>query len=167
MLVLTVLLLVGMLFGVAAVSVGNGSPLSEGSIDRREPLLPADPVAAADVAALRFTMALRGYRMDEVDAVLDRLSTEISVRDAEIGRLRSTGGLGASAPFGQAAPDQDPSVLDGSSAANQYAVGPYTAGPFMSTPQAPMPPSGYDAGAYDAPPPYETRPEPGPDGHGE
>ena len=186
MLVLTVLLLAGMLFGVAAVSVGNGSPLSEGSIDRREPLLPADPVAAADVAALRFTMALRGYRMDEVDAVLDRLSTEISVRDAEIGRLRSGVGLGVSGPLGQAAlalasfgvpPGQDPlgptptapdpSVLDGSSPANQYAVGPYVAGPYLNTPQAPMPPTPYDAGAYDAPPPYETHQEPGPVGHGE
>ena len=37
--------------------------------------------------ALRFTVALRGYRMDEVDAVLDRLVGEIEVRDARIAEL--------------------------------------------------------------------------------
>ncbi|MCU1678335.1 MAG: hypothetical protein JWM93_3093 [Frankiales bacterium] len=90
MLALAVLLLAGLLFGVAAVSVGHGSPLSDSAPDRRPPILPADKVNPADLESLRFTMALRGYRMDEVDAVLDRLSTELSVRDAEISRLRAS-----------------------------------------------------------------------------
>jgi DivIVA domain-containing protein len=44
-----------------------------------------------DVTALdrvRFSPALRGYRMDEVDDVLDRVTEELRVRDAEIARLR-------------------------------------------------------------------------------
>jgi DivIVA domain-containing protein len=155
-LVLTVLLLAGMLFGVAAVSVGHGSPLSDTSVDRREPLLPADPVSAADVESLRFTMALRGYRMDEVDAVLERLSTELSVRDAEIGRLRSGVGVGAPSPAGESASGSQPSPLDGPQAADRYAP------PDSNAYQGP----GYDAGAYEAPLPYDLRPEPGTEGHG-
>ncbi|MEI2825963.1 MAG: DivIVA domain-containing protein [Dermatophilaceae bacterium] len=44
--------------------------------------LPVDPLTEDDLAAIRFDTALRGYRMDQVDDVLDRLV-------AEIGRLRS------------------------------------------------------------------------------
>ena len=145
MLVLTVLLLAGMLFGVAAVSVGHGSPLSEPSVDRREPLLPADRMAATDLESLRFTMALRGYRMDEVDAVLDRLSTELSVRDAEISRLRSGVGVGAPSPadqpaYGQSLSEQPPSVPDGSN----------VPAPYLITPPPPLPPFPYATAFPDA-----------------
>ena len=34
-------------------------------------------------------MVLRGYRMDEVDWVLDRLAEQVDSRDREIARLRS------------------------------------------------------------------------------
>ena len=44
--------------------------------------LPVDPLTDDDLAAMRFDTGLRGYRMDQVDDVLDRLV-------AEIGRLRS------------------------------------------------------------------------------
>jgi DivIVA domain-containing protein len=97
-LVLAVLLLAGMLFGVAAVSVGHGSAMSDAAPDRRDPLLPGRRIAPEDVEGLRFTMAVRGYRMDEVDAVLDRLSTELSVRDAELSRLRGGAPNGAGGP---------------------------------------------------------------------
>lgn len=40
-------------------------------------LLPAQPVST-DVEAVRFSLALRGYRCDQVDEVLEALSTEIS-----------------------------------------------------------------------------------------
>lgn len=39
-------------------------------------LLPAQP-RAADVRAVRFSLGLRGYRMDQVDEVLEVLSAEI------------------------------------------------------------------------------------------
>ncbi|GAB3586607.1 DivIVA domain-containing protein [Calidifontibacter terrae] len=55
--------------------------------------LPAGPVTADDVAALRFDQTVRGYRMGQVDDVLDRLRAELLERDAEIARLR-----GASTP---------------------------------------------------------------------
>ena len=46
--------------------------------DRREVRLPADrPLRAEDLRSTRFTMALRGYRMAEVDALLARLAAEM------------------------------------------------------------------------------------------
>src|SRR6185312_5509026 len=51
-------------------------------------LLPAAPVAA-DVDRLRFSLGLRGYRMDQVDEVLDRLRDELALKDAEIARLET------------------------------------------------------------------------------
>ena len=53
--------------------------------------LPTDPLTDEDVAAMRFDTGLRGYRMDQVDDVLDRLV-------AEIARLRSTGAPAPEAP---------------------------------------------------------------------
>nr|WP_228720881.1 DivIVA domain-containing protein [Arthrobacter sp. 260] len=52
-------------------------------------LLPDEP-DAADVGAIRFAPALRGYRMDQVDEVLDRLAAALEERDATIAELRQT-----------------------------------------------------------------------------
>jgi len=49
--------------------------------------LPPEGVVADDLDALRFTPALRGYRMDEVDQVLDQVGVELRRRDEEIARL--------------------------------------------------------------------------------
>ncbi|WP_311966748.1 DivIVA domain-containing protein [Arsenicicoccus cauae] len=51
--------------------------------------LPDGPVATDTVRGLRFDQVLRGYRMDQVDAVLDRLVDELRARDHEIDRLRA------------------------------------------------------------------------------
>lgn len=52
--------------------------------------LPPEGVVPADLVALRFDAALRGYRMDEVDTVIDRLAFELRSRDEEIAELRAT-----------------------------------------------------------------------------
>jgi DivIVA domain-containing protein len=44
--------------------------------------------APADLDDVRIDQAWRGYRMDEVDALVERLGAEIAVRDAELARLR-------------------------------------------------------------------------------
>ena len=45
--------------------------------DRPDALVPADgPLAAEDLRRVRFSLAFRGYRMSEVDALLDRLAAE-------------------------------------------------------------------------------------------
>ncbi|MET3141267.1 UNVERIFIED_ORG: DivIVA domain-containing protein [Arthrobacter sp. UYEF10] len=51
-------------------------------------LLPAEAVPA-DVDRVRFSLGLRGYRMDQVDQVLDELRDQIEAKDEEVGRLRA------------------------------------------------------------------------------
>ncbi|MGI5349021.1 DivIVA domain-containing protein [Streptomyces sp. CA-250714] len=54
-----------------------------------EPLPPERPVTHADVAGLRLAVGVRGYRMEQVDDVLDRLGAELAERDARIAELES------------------------------------------------------------------------------
>jgi len=61
----------------AALVFGRGeelAPLPPGATPTR---LPASDVRGADVRALRFQQVVRGYRMSEVDWVLDRLAGEL------------------------------------------------------------------------------------------
>jgi DivIVA domain-containing protein len=50
-------------------------------------LLPAN-AAPADIDHVRFSLGLRGYRMDQVDQVLDDLRDQLAAKDAELERLR-------------------------------------------------------------------------------
>lgn len=63
--------------GVAAAVAGHGS-LREDVPDSPARGLPDGPLSPADLDAVRFPLALRGYRMAEVDAVLDRLRDELA-----------------------------------------------------------------------------------------
>jgi DivIVA domain-containing protein len=64
--------------GVAVVAAGRGDSLGPAYDDRADVRLPADgPVTGKDLRALRFNTALRGYRADEVDALLDRLAAQL------------------------------------------------------------------------------------------
>jgi DivIVA domain-containing protein len=65
--------------GVAAMAAtGRFGGLAETWDDRPDSTVPADhPLTAEDLEAVRFTSALRGYRMSEVDALLDRLADEL------------------------------------------------------------------------------------------
>ncbi|WP_326965758.1 DivIVA domain-containing protein [Arthrobacter sp. CG_A4] len=49
-------------------------------------LLPAEP-EPADVDRLRFAVGLRGYRMDQVDQVLDELRDRLAAKDLKIAEL--------------------------------------------------------------------------------
>ncbi|MFB8242501.1 DivIVA domain-containing protein [Kitasatospora purpeofusca] len=76
--------------GAALVALGGGGSLPEAVQDRISARLPQDrPLGRADVDALRLPMALRGYRMDEVDDVLDRLGAELAHRDDRIAELEA------------------------------------------------------------------------------
>lgn len=50
--------------------------------------LPTGPLFRPDLDQVRLDLAFRGYRMDQVDAMLTRLGDELSLRDEEINRLR-------------------------------------------------------------------------------
>jgi DivIVA domain-containing protein len=73
------------LMGVAAVvATGRGGSMVEVFDDRPDAEVPADgPLTATDLRRVRFTTALRGYRMSEVDALLDRLAGELEARSED------------------------------------------------------------------------------------
>lgn len=54
-----------------------------------DPLPATRPVGRADIDALRLPVAVRGYRMMDVDEALDRLGAELAERDARIAELES------------------------------------------------------------------------------
>ena len=63
---------------VAVVAAGHGAPLGPAYDDRPDVDLPAEgPVTAEDLRGLRLTTAVRGYRTDEVDALIDRLAAQL------------------------------------------------------------------------------------------
>jgi DivIVA domain-containing protein len=69
--------------GVAMLAAGRGTPMSEVYDDRPDALVPADrPIEARDLRSVRFSLAFRGYRMSEVDALLDRLAAEREASEA-------------------------------------------------------------------------------------
>ena len=78
--------------GVAAIVAagGMGSMSAEPTRDVFRQDLPNDrDLTGEDLQRLRFGVAFRGYAMDQVDDVLDRLSGEIAERDQRIARLQA------------------------------------------------------------------------------
>ena len=129
-LVFVVLLLV-LVVGVGLVASGRGTALGDVEPDRPPVGLPPGPLTPGDVQAVRFPLALRGYRMHEVDEVLDRLGQEIVARDARIAELEyARAGLSppgpAASPFGSSGPGP----------AETFSPGPPTSGVPFSPPGA-------------------------------
>ena len=83
------LLVLALIGAVAVVAAGRGDPLDEPVHDRPPLGLPEGPLHADDLDALQFSVGLRGYRMDQVDAVLDRVQSELAARDQRIGELEA------------------------------------------------------------------------------
>jgi len=78
---------------VAFVASGSGDGLEPPRPDRPGPWLPSErPVSGQDLRQVRFGVAFRGYRMAEVDRLLDRLAEEISLRDELIDELEAQRG---------------------------------------------------------------------------
>ncbi|MFP5346505.1 MAG: DivIVA domain-containing protein [Actinomycetes bacterium] len=81
-LLLLAIALVGAVWAVAVGRIGGG--LDAPATTRPYRPLPQGPLVPGDVDRVRFTLGLRGYRMDEVDSVLDRLAAALEERDDEI-----------------------------------------------------------------------------------
>ncbi len=72
------ILVVLVMGGVAALAAGRGAPMSDAYDDRPDALVPKGvPLRADDVRRVRFSLAFRGYRMSEVDALLDRVARQL------------------------------------------------------------------------------------------
>lgn len=63
---------------VAVVFAGGGGSVAPAYDDRPDSGLPDDrPLTAGDLRAVRLSTAVRGYRADEVDALLERLARQL------------------------------------------------------------------------------------------
>lgn len=95
-------LLIALVVVVAAVALvvagGGDGPgrtavdgLADAAPDRTVAWLPPDrPLNRSDLEELRLPLAVRGYRMEEVDDVLDRVGAELAERDARIAELEAS-----------------------------------------------------------------------------
>ena len=94
LLYLVVLVLVAVvLFAVGSAIFGRGESLPPLPRDTTATVLPASGVTGADVDALTFTQTLRGYKVGEVDWVLDRLGQEIDQLRGELAAVRAAHGV--------------------------------------------------------------------------
>ena len=83
------LLVGGLLFLGASVLLGRGETQPPAELDRSPLELPGDrPVVGDDLRGLRISVAVRGYRMTEVDWLLDQLAAALDERDAALAQLR-------------------------------------------------------------------------------
>jgi len=149
--VVTALALLGVLcvlFVAAVLATREGGELAPAPPEVADLALPDRPLAPEDVAALRFPMAARGYRMAEVDVALERLAEELRDRDRRIGLLEAAA-EGHEAGDGQLLPvPSDQALLD---EARPAAAGPVR----QATPDdLPLPPASSvpDPGPAGAPP---------------
>ena len=134
-----VVVIVALTGGVVAVAVGRGGAMSEAYDDRPDAAVPSGrPLTSDDLRDVRFSTAVRGYRMDEVDALLARLRADMIARESipPDEDVRVFDGLAAPAAAAsgtaeaEAATDESPEPeRDASDAAPVDTLGPGTAGP--------------------------------------
>ena len=79
------------LFAAAVLTTREGAELADAPQDLPDLRLPDRPLRADDVREVRFSLAPRGYRMAEVDEVLDRLAEELADRDRRLAALADEG----------------------------------------------------------------------------
>jgi DivIVA domain-containing protein len=88
-------------FALAVFLFGRGEQLAPLSPRTSPTELPERGITGAEIGTVKFAMALRGYRMSDVDWALERLGGEIDRLRAEIATLSG----GAGPPQGDAGPD--------------------------------------------------------------
>jgi DivIVA domain-containing protein len=75
--------------GIVLVAVGIFPTPVPPLPDRAIAELPFDKLAKADLDDVRFGVGLRGYRMDEVDGLLDRVASELAEHAARVAELEA------------------------------------------------------------------------------
>lgn len=81
------------LFGAAVALTRPDPVLALAPPDQADLALPAGELRAADINRIGFALAFRGYRMDEVDAVLLRLQQTLAAQEAELAQWAARAGL--------------------------------------------------------------------------
>lgn len=75
------------IFGIAVVIFGRGEQMAPLSPRSSPTELPDDGMTGDDVRSMRFAMALRGYRMSDVDWALERMADELDRLNAQVASL--------------------------------------------------------------------------------
>ncbi|RZU18767.1 DivIVA domain-containing protein [Kribbella rubisoli] len=82
------LIVVVLIGAVAVVASGRWGAMSTAYDDRPDMTVPARQVlTSTDIESARFAVGVRGYRMDEVDTLLERVAKEVAERDRRIADL--------------------------------------------------------------------------------
>ncbi len=83
------LVAVAVLVLVAVVATGKGGGLARLPDEVPDFALPDGELTPDFVDRVRLGVAVRGYRTDQVDDLLDRVSAELAARDEQIAELRA------------------------------------------------------------------------------
>jgi DivIVA domain-containing protein len=122
--VLTILGVLAVIFVAAAVATREGPILLDAPADIADVVLPPGPLQPEDLHSVRFGLAVRGYRMAEVDRVLERAATEIGERDARIAELLHSGAGHRAEPAQDVTPPEEPAPAPARSLASPVAIKP-------------------------------------------
>jgi DivIVA domain-containing protein len=77
-----VVVIVVVIGAVVVIAIGRDDNMSEVYDDRPDLGVPAGrPLTADDLRQLKFSTAVRGYRMDEVDALIERIQADLVNRE--------------------------------------------------------------------------------------
>lgn len=97
-----IVIVIAFIFLASAGRLGQMAPQTD---DRPVPDLPTDrPLAASDLEHVRFAVVVRGYSMEQVDALLDRLAHQITPPAAEPEPRRALLEHPSAVPFDQTGP---------------------------------------------------------------
>jgi DivIVA domain-containing protein len=87
-----------LLFGLSLLLFGRGERLAALPARTSPAQLPERGIEGADVRRVRFALALRGYRMSDVDWTLDRLADELDRARRELAEVSATATPTAAVP---------------------------------------------------------------------
>jgi DivIVA domain-containing protein len=145
---LIVVLLIG---AVAVVASGRWGAMAPAYDDRPDMTVPArQALTADDLETARFGVGLRGYRMDEVDTLLERVAREVAERDRRIADLERAVSPIIHGPEGAgftARADYQPADFDDTGYNKPILVG----GDFPTSEQPAVPPTQQDTPPAQAP----------------
>ena len=112
-----VVVLVLVIGAVAVLAAGRDDSMSEAYEDRPDRTIPAGrALTSDDLQRVRFSSALRGYRMDEVDALIDRIAADLVAREADE-RAAASASEDISTPADDSSPPAGPATTSTESSA--------------------------------------------------
>lgn len=151
-------LLVVVIGAIAVLTAGRDDAMVDVYDDRPDATLPTGrPLTADDLEAVRLSTAVRGYRMDEVDALLARLAADLRARQAREAAAEAVRGTALVEQRRTMEPRPPEAVAPDPIAAPRHAAAPMEQVASME-PTAAFEPAGFEPGAPLEPAvPFEPR----------